>query len=342
MVDGDFDADYVDMTGCPHVPKVPQLDELPVAEQPDMMTKAAMDFCLADAFHPGCEMTWPMRTSGMYIAPFRLKHAPKTPPANTVYYGAVINSDVLPLARGPLLGGQVAGGITRWMAVPWQTDTASCRDGYTPKYNAYLPTFWPARVPNNVLDEKRYAQSVDTNLDEETRKQAFAFRSAWLDNLPLDGQDPNYTNQINSMIKYFDKLAVVQQKKGVEGDPNFPKEMQVALRPTEEQNKVLLETTLHKLRGLVQQEGFNAGETHLLQATVENLGQKHLLNEQELLRSTQDQLKELLATDLVEDHKLTPEIKKIVALLATKHIKLHLLEAYNIRATKKKWVYLKK
>jgi L-lysine epsilon oxidase C-terminal domain len=40
-----------------------------------MLDRASLEFCLADAFHPGCEMTWPMRTAGLYMAPFRIAHA---------------------------------------------------------------------------------------------------------------------------------------------------------------------------------------------------------------------------------------------------------------------------
>ena len=39
-----------------------------------MLDRAALTFCLADAFHPGCEMTWPVRHSTMYSAPFRIRH----------------------------------------------------------------------------------------------------------------------------------------------------------------------------------------------------------------------------------------------------------------------------
>ena len=50
-------------------------------------------------------------------------------------------------ADGPLAGSG-PGDVTRWMAVPWQADTASCRSGYqygpTP-VDPYLPTFWAAR-----------------------------------------------------------------------------------------------------------------------------------------------------------------------------------------------------
>ena len=318
-VEGDFDADFIDMTGCPHIPEPIKIDKLPIEEQPDMLTKAAMEFCLADAFHPGCEMTWPMRTSGMYSEAFRLKHAPKTPLVDTSYYGSTMNSDVLTLSAGPLLGGQVAGGITRWMAVPWQTDTASCRDGYTKSYDPYLPTFWPARVPNNILSEKRYEEAVNTNLAEETRKEAFAYRYAWLDDLPLDGEAPNQTNQINSMIKYFDKLAVIQARPGTPNDPNFPSEMQVGIIPTEEQEAFLLAEArkeLHEILG--NRKGLDKKEEGVLDRAVKQLSKKDLLTEQDLMESAKSELIGLVEHELIKDFNLSDTVQKLLSLLASK------------------------
>lgn len=318
-VKGDFDADYVDMTGCPHTPKAPSIDDLPITEQPDMLTKAAMEFCLADAFHPGCEMTWPMRSSGMYMAPFRIKHAPKTPPVNTMYYGPIMNNEVLPLAKGPILGGQVAGSITRWMAIPWQTDTASCRDGYTSEYDPYLPTFWPARVPNNILNEERYEEAVDTNLSEETRIQAFNYRTEWLDNLPLDGAAPTYTNQINSMVKYFDKLAVVQKRPGVTHDPNFPKEMQVGITPTPEQEATLLKATLADLDTILNSSHtLNDATKNILNAAVDKLSHDNLLNEQFLLEGAKGELLTLVEDELTKDFIPSSNVTNTIHLIASK------------------------
>ncbi|MDR3679394.1 MAG: LodA/GoxA family CTQ-dependent oxidase [Flavipsychrobacter sp.] len=316
---GEFDADFVDMTGCPHVPEPITIDKLPVAEQPDMLTRAAMEFCLADAFHPGCEMTWPMRTAGMYMSAFRLKHAPKTPPVNSVYYGPVMNSDVFTLAKGPLLGGQVAGGITRWMAIPWQTDTASCRDGYTSTYDPYVPTFWPARVPNNILSEDRYKETMDPNLSEETRKEAFAYRRAWLDDLPLDGEDPTYTNQINSMVKYFDKLAVVQPRPGVQNDPNFPAKMQVGIIPSPEQEATLLAAALKELTHMLNSaNAMHKDVRTLLTTAVDDLSHKDLLTEQDLINSAKSKLVSLVKTELSDDFRSTPTVHKLLALLGSK------------------------
>jgi len=318
-VEGDFDADFVDKTGCPYVPPVKKIDDYPIAEQPDMLTKAAMDFCLADAFHPGCEMTWPMRTSGMYMAPFRLKHAPKTPKTDYHYYGSTMNSDVLTLPAGPLLGGQVPGGVTRWMAIPWQTDTASCRDGYTNAYDPYLPTFWPARVPNNILSEERYKETLDPNLEEETRREAFAYRYFWLDDLPLDGEAPTQTNQINAMVKYFDKLAIVQPRPGVPDNPDFPSEMQIGVIPNEEQNQLLLQETETRLRKILKDnKHLDKKEESLLHITLEHLSKEGLFTEQVVMESTREQLLALVQDEMVQDEALTGEVQKLVNLLASK------------------------
>ncbi|MBB1467525.1 lysine-epsilon oxidase [Pseudoalteromonas sp. SG41-5] len=236
-VKGDFINDYTPQSACPAHANVTALDDYPIAEQPELLTRGAMEFCLADAFHPGCEMTWPMRTAGMYMSAFRLKHAQADLQSDRYYYGPVMNSDVYTLAQGPLFGGQVAGGITRWMAIPWQTDTASCRDGYSSEYDPFLPTFWPARVPNQIMNQFRYQQVLDTSLPDSTRQQAFAYRTDWLDDLPLHGNPATYTNQINSMIDNFAELAIVQPHIGVIGDAQFPSAMQVGILPNNPQDE---------------------------------------------------------------------------------------------------------
>ncbi len=214
---GEFIADYDPLYEPPR-----SLEQVPPAQQADMLTKAAMEFCLADAFHPGCEMTWPMRNAPLYMAPFRVKHPPKgwTEPS----YGAQLNSDVTSLPKGPLNGGQIPGSITRWMAVPWQTDTASCRSGYSTIYDPYVPTFWPARVPNQVISEEEYNTVMDTSKELSQRLQAFANRANWLQ--PL-GLDKGYTHQINHMIHHFGEMGIVESRPGLPDDPHFPAMMEV-------------------------------------------------------------------------------------------------------------------
>jgi hypothetical protein len=197
------------------------LDAVPVDRQPDVLDRAALDYCLADAFHPGCEMTWPMRLATMYSAPFRIKHAPEhwVEPE----YGVMFNSDLVTLPGGPCAA-QLAGGLTRWMGVPWQTDTASCRSGYEPEYDPYVPTFWPARAPNHVLTASHYDIVMDAKRPLAERLAAFGTRAAWVRPLLLT---TDYTHQINRFVEDISQMGVVEPREGPKNDLNFPPEMDV-------------------------------------------------------------------------------------------------------------------
>jgi len=212
---GDFEADY-DPSYVP--PRF--IDQVPVHEQGDTLTRAALEFCLADAFHPGCEMTWPVRATTMYMAPFRFRHASEGWIAPAL--GEVLTSDGLTIPDGPLYG-QQPGGVTRWMAVPWQTDTASCRSGYVKAYDPYVPAFWPARVPNHVLTQENYEIVLDVGRPMAERRAAFANRAAWV--APLGST--SYTDQINNMIAHFDYLGVVEARPGPTDTNAFPAVLEV-------------------------------------------------------------------------------------------------------------------
>ena len=212
---GDFEPDY-----DPAREPARRIEELRVADQPAMLDKASLDHCLADAFHPGCEMTWPMRNSMMYMAAFRILHA--APEWKEPEYGAGLIQDALSLPNGPVAG-QVPGGVTRWMALPWQTDTASCRSGYLKSYDPYLPTFWPARVPNQVLTRQNYDVVMDEERPLGERLAAFANRAAWTRLLG----SKTYTDQINNMIRDFGKMGVVEVQKGPSDSEHFPPVIEV-------------------------------------------------------------------------------------------------------------------
>jgi hypothetical protein len=108
------------------------------------------------------------------------------------------------------------------MAVPWQTDTASCRSGYLPSYDPYVPTFWPARVPNQVLTREDYDIVVNEEASIAERLAAFARRASWL--RPLGSR--SYTDQINNMIAHFDHMGVVETRAGPASGP-FPAVIEV-------------------------------------------------------------------------------------------------------------------
>jgi hypothetical protein len=215
--DGQFVADY-----DPQAPSPQLIEQVPLAEQPAMLDRAALEFCLADAFHPGCEMTWPVRHATMYLEPYRWRPRAKDDPEPD--YGSTLTPAEANSYNGPLYG-QFPGSITRWMAIPWQTDTASCRSGYDRSYDPYLPTFWPARVPNQVLSEANYQKVIDPSLSRYERLAAFSERFDWDNTLGV-----GYKNQLATMIDDFDQQGLVLVRPGVASDPDFPPQMQVSDR----------------------------------------------------------------------------------------------------------------
>jgi hypothetical protein len=231
---GFFDADL-----DPSALEPVELDDLPLARHPAMLDRASLTFCLADAFHPGCEMTWPMRHPTMYMAPFRLRH--RAIGHGEPALGTQLTASAVGRIDGPLYG-QTPGSITRWMAVPWHTDTASCRSGYYvgygARYDPYVPTFWAARVPNQVLTEDDYAIVMDESQPLGERQAAFARRAFWLRWLTGD-----YTAQINHMIDSFGQLGVVQTKPGP-ADGEFGPELLV-------ETDVTFEGHVHPLRNML-------------------------------------------------------------------------------------------
>ena len=196
-VAGDFINDYDPTTN-----QFQQIDKIPLQEQPDMLDQAAMHFCLADAFHPGCELTWPIRHASMYRSPYRIREAAAS--SVEMDYGSKLTSAASLRFGGPLYN-QWPGNLTRWMAIPWQGDTAFCRAGYEKDYSPYTPTYWPARVPNNVLTQENFDKVCDTTKSVEERTAAFNTRPSWLRHFPKYA-----VPAMNYMIDNFGTIGIVK------------------------------------------------------------------------------------------------------------------------------------
>lgn len=208
-VNGNFVNDY-----NPELKPPSNLSQIPLPEQPAMLDQAALHFCLADAFHPGCEVTWPVRHSTLYTAPFRIRSL--LPNQSESDYDKLLTQKIALQPGGPL-SAQPPGGLTRWMGLPWQGDTAFCRSGYEPNYDPFLPTFWPARVPNQVLTEENYQIVINENLPREKRLEAYYTRDNWLRGLRGSGSE-----QMLQMVAEFSKMGIIEARPGVKNDPDFP------------------------------------------------------------------------------------------------------------------------
>ncbi len=219
---GDFVADWGQVPPPPS-----RIEDVPLANQPAMLDRAAMEFCLADAFHPGCEMTWPLRHITLYTAPFRFRRRLAFYPAPD--YGETLNQTETLANNGPLYA-QGPGDINRWMGLPWQADTGFCRGGYAwnrpgvEDYDPFVPTFWPARVPNQVLTLANYHVAVDTKLPDAVRFAAFSDRWNW--NQPLGNGTTG--EQMLRMVAMFGSMGVLEVMPGIAHSTVYPAQMMVA------------------------------------------------------------------------------------------------------------------
>lgn len=239
---GKFEADWP-----AKAPTAQRIEDVPLAEQPATLDRAALTFCAGGAFHPGYEVTWPMRHVTMYAAPFRLR--PRGAGVPEIDYGPQLSPAIALSETGPLFGSG-PGDLTRWMSVPWQADAASCRAGYEGAYDPYLPTFWPARVPNHVLARREYERVMDTSLSLDERQAAFETRSTWY--RPLRG--PSVLDQVNQMVVDFGQLGVLERRDGPKDDANFPAQFYVESRPgadedVDPQRHLLAHPSLRARRG---------------------------------------------------------------------------------------------
>lgn len=185
-----------------------------------MIDRAALDYCLADAFHPGCEVTWPIRHLTMYSAPFRIRRRDASAPEPD--YGDTLTPEIALSTTGPLVA-QGPGDLTKWMGLPWQADTAFCQSGYHDEYDPFIPSFWPARVPNHVLTRTNYQIAIDAGQPRAKRVAAFTERYKWVD--PLSGST---AAQMAQMVRIFGDMGLLELENGVPNDPELPPLMMVA------------------------------------------------------------------------------------------------------------------
>lgn len=215
--DGDFD--------CNEGVAAPKAwEDMSPSEQAEGLTRAALEETIGGPFHPGAEFTWIMRNLLLYSSPFRLKKRQD----ERFDWGKALSSSKAMAIGGPL-DGSSPGDITRWMAVPWQTDTSSCLSSYSLYMGEYLPTFWPARVPNDVMTQEQYDQMMHDTATIENRLEALnpKTRPKWLrgivytDDIPA--QSHPYKLAITQFVRQWSKIGIVVRHEGPKQSSVLPK-----------------------------------------------------------------------------------------------------------------------
>ncbi|HEY0321932.1 MAG TPA: LodA/GoxA family CTQ-dependent oxidase [Pyrinomonadaceae bacterium] len=184
-----------------------KLEDYPIEEQPQALDEANLESCLGGPFHPGIELTWPMRVATMWKEPFRLNILPEGEEPKDDY-GPILRTEVA-LGPGGIVESSGPGTLTRWLGVPWQTDEASCLSGYDIGTYLPLPSFWAARVPNQVLSQRAYARMMDEGLLGGQRMKHFYFRQDWLRYF-----GPSYQKRINDNVARWHLLGIATEQEG--------------------------------------------------------------------------------------------------------------------------------
>lgn len=195
-------------------PRVPKFDDLSPSAQVEQLERASLHDCLGGPFHPGIELTFTMRLATVWARPYRLKVLPDDAPARQ-NFGPLLTPAVCLSSGGPF-DGVAAGALTRFMGVPWQTDEASCNSAadYSPSTFLSMPTYWGARVPDQVLsaESARFAEVAAKAGRSMQSIKHLATRSDWL----RDVRGRGYLDRIENMIKEWHELGMVLPLAGAE------------------------------------------------------------------------------------------------------------------------------
>jgi len=204
-------GDFIDDSGAE---QATALEDLPVARRPQALDRAALESCLGGAFHPGIEVPWTVRARWLWEKPFRLRVRQRSFQLRD--YGQALTTAIVFSDDGPLQGVS-PGGLTCWLGVPWHADAASCRSGYQRRISRILPTFWPARIPTQVLTEADYRIVMDRARPLRERLAAFRRRRDWERYIAQPTRPPT----LELMTRQWPRLGIVAERPGP-GDPHFP------------------------------------------------------------------------------------------------------------------------
>jgi hypothetical protein len=195
------------------------LGDLPLQGRPAALDRAALESCLGGAFHPGIEVPWTLRARSVWERPFRLRVRGTSFKLRD--YGNELTRETVFSGRGPLQGVS-PGDLTCWLGVPWHADGASCRSGYQRRLSRVWPTFWPARIPTQVLTEADYRIVMDRTRPMPARLAAFRRRHDWERFIARPTRPPT----LELMVREWPKLGMVVERPGP-GDPQFPRTFKV-------------------------------------------------------------------------------------------------------------------
>ena len=220
-------------------------------KKPLLMTRAVLETLYGGGFHPGVELTWPMRHNRIYaqntltypyivegdmtIGAFGLRevrlNAADLHEQDDIFfndYGLLMTPEDIQKSMTDdenynWLWKITPGDLTKWMGIPWQSDAGSCQAVFVEKQYP-VPSWWAANLPVYVLNEDAYKQLQDPKILLETKKYIYANRLPWLHTTDTGfigyHAEGGYMNGLINMVYKWKNIGVVTGRKlDVEGLP---------------------------------------------------------------------------------------------------------------------------
>ncbi|MDG1333761.1 MAG: LodA/GoxA family CTQ-dependent oxidase [Crocinitomicaceae bacterium] len=225
-------------------------------KQPLLMTRAVLETLYGGGFHPGVELTWPMRHSQIYrensetfrfvssegiyeygfygLREVRINSASKEEQERIFYksFGLLMTPEDLRESMSPdhekhWLWKITPGDLTKWMGIPWQSDAGSCQAVFTDSQYP-VPAWWAANLPIDVLTEESFDKIQDDAILPDTRRNIYANRLPWLQTTDTGfvgyHAEGGYMNGLIAMVYQWKDIGVVtgrRMDKDLDGVPEI-------------------------------------------------------------------------------------------------------------------------
>jgi hypothetical protein len=226
------------------------------SKAPLLMTRAVLETLYGGGFHPGVELTWPMRHAQMYcenelafesvnglekydlfgLREVRINSASREVQDKIFFndFGFLMTPEDVRNSMDPKkeenwLWQTTPGDLTKWMGIPWQSDAGSCQAVWT-KSQYPVPAWWAANLPIDVLTNESYEQIKGAATLPDTKRNLYASRQPWLQTTDTGyvgyHAEGGYLNGLINMVYQWDQIGMVAARKlDVEG---FPKTVYVS------------------------------------------------------------------------------------------------------------------
>lgn len=192
----------------------------------EALDRAVLANCLGGRFAPGIEMTFIIRDPELWrrdwqdpaVGPFRIRALPLNY-ADVQASQPFLSVGYVPMHAGPdgLTSAMIEpGDVTKFMAIPWQTDYNSCathNQAPNPHLSSTLYWSWPAQRPVQV-------HVADQSRGDELGPLRYSVRGkgTWSDDV---GEQGRFQELINSVL-YWDRIGFVIQGTAIDGDRRYP------------------------------------------------------------------------------------------------------------------------